>query len=635
MAGIEVLEDGSLLVDPPTPTPGIKEILGGREVKRGGKKTGTYKVHPISLNVISLAEWFGEDFINSAPVEVQELYHYDWGFAGFDEHPELLERAQSHPRWNDLYSFQKDSVEYAVCNPHRGCLLALSPGLGKTVVSVITADVLQAYKVLILAPLTLARNWGKEIDEWQQFYRSWTRSTAERKDPISELTITNFETIQYLIVRDEEKQTFTQDDELWDPEGHKFYGKVTNPRAVKKWIEEGPTKKNDKNKDVPIRERIMQVRPSYLRTDWEILIVDESILISNRRALRTQLIQTLAKYSKMVILLSGSPTRKFRDDLHSQLVCIRPKAFSSYWRFAEFFTIVDRGEWGWDIVGDRPDHDPQRYLKDFYLPINQKDVLPELPDYIYNPIEIDLKPEQSKAFKQMLEEWVVALEAEDEIIEGEEDLTAESRLAQQVRMLQITSNLCNLEKGAGKPMPNASAKEDLLVDLMKQGDIEFPLLVWSWFIPTLLSIDSRLENEFKDLGVIHVHGGLTSEQKDLGIQMFKESEVDVLVLQMGVGKFGHSFTDTRTVYYHDRTFDADAYLQSLYRVKRIGLTHSPRLIVPRAQLSADPLVEMHLAGKMQSIAKIASHDLVSLLRSLGSTEWSMGAYNTGLEDKVD
>lgn len=615
-------EDGKIIVHAPKyPAEEIHEILGGRE----NKKDRSYSVAPISLNVLKLVEWYGEDILYNAGGDIVGMYECPWGFPGFEAlgNSELQERAESHPRWNDLYPFQKEAVEYVVCNPHNGAILGLSPGLGKTPVSVVAMDVIEAYRVLIGAPLTLAKNWGKEIDRWTSFQRSWSRATAEHKDPTTELTITNFETLFFIILRDEDKNTYNELDDPW----------VRNPRAVKQWIEEGPQKKNPKTgRKEWVRERIVQARPSYASQDWDLLVVDESVLLKNRKAVKTGVIAQLAKYSHNVWLESGSPTAKFRDDLYRSLNIIVPKSFSSYWRFADFFCVVDRGQWGWSIKGDRPDHNPQVYLKDVFFVRNQKDVLPDLPDYIFEPIEIDLNADQEKAFNQMVDEWIVALEAEDEVEveEGDEDLSASSRLAQQTRLLQITSNLCNLEKGAGKPMPHSSAKEDLLVDLIRQGEIEFPLLAWTWFKPTTESIDARLEKEFRDLRVTYVHGSLTAEQKDLGIEMYKDGKVDVLILQMGVGKFGHTLTDTRTVFYHDRPFESDAYLQSLRRVKRIGLKHRPRLVVPRAELSADPIVEMNLAGKLQSIAQVASHDLVELLRSLGNQEWSMDTYDTGL-----
>lgn len=610
---ITVDDSKTLLVKPPKyPSEEVKRILGGRwdSVAKG------WKVQPTALNVLCLGEWYGKEFIDSAPKQVQDLFCLDWGFSGFEDNPGLEERCKKHPRWNDLYGFQKTAVEYVVCNPHQGTLLGLSPGLGKTVVAIVAMDVLQATNVLVLAPLTLAKNWGKEIDRWSEHRRPWFRATAENKEPQSDLTITNFETLFYTVVRDENGQVFTPDDDTW----------VKNAKTVKEFIQDGPKELDPKTGKLAfVRERITQLRPTYGDVDWDLVVIDESILLKNRKAVKVDPIKKLMKFSHYALLLSGSPTAKFRDDLYPQMATIMPRGFTSYWRFAEFFCIVERGQWGWSIEADRPDNDPQKYLKDLFFVRNQKDVLPELPDYIYDPIEVDLLPQQTKAFEQMTEEWIVALEAEEgvDVELGDEDLAATSRLAQQTRMLQITSNLCNLEKGAGKSMPRASAKEDLLVDLIRQGEVEFPLLVWAWFVPTTESIDERLEKEFKNLRVTYVHGGLTSEQKDLGIEEYKAGNTDVLVLQMGVGKFGHTLTNTRTVFYHDRPFDSDAYLQSLRRVKRIGLEHSPRLIVPRAQLSADPIVELNLSGKMQSISKVASHDLSELLRSLGNIEWSI------------
>jgi hypothetical protein len=135
----------------------------------------------------------------------------------------------------------------------------------------------------------------------------------------------------------------------------------------------------------------------------------------------------------------------------------------------------------------------------------------------------------------------------------------------------------------------------------------------------------RIYDEFPDIEVDIVTGDMKPGDKDDVIEAYREGDIDVLVLQIGVGKFGHNLQNTKTVYYCDRAFDADSYIQSLRRVKRIGLKHRPRLIVPRAKVSSDPLVELNLAGKMQSIAKIANHDLRELLQSLGTSmvPWSM------------
>jgi hypothetical protein len=177
-------------------------------------------------------------------------------------------------------------------------------------------------------------------------------------------------------------------------------------------------------------------------------------------------------------------------------------------------------------------------------------------------------------------------------------------------------------------LPNgkrSSAKEDLLHTLLEQGDIEFPMIVWCWWVPTAQSVYDMVYDDFPDLSVDMMVGAMKSQEKDEVIDAYRGGDLDILVLQMGVGKFGHNLQRTRTVFYHDRSFDTDAYIQSLRRVRRIGLEHRPRLIVPRSRHSSDPLVELNLAGKMQSIAKVANHDLRELLQSLGGgmVQWAM------------
>jgi SNF2 family DNA or RNA helicase len=584
---------------PKHPATEIKSVLGGRF----NKQSETWKVIPTSMNVLKLVDWYGPDILKGAPQVVQNLAQSEWGFTGWNGTTDgdrfmLHERALNHPWWDELYDFQQEAVEYMVCNPHRGTLLGLEPGLGKAPTAIVAMDILELTKVLIVAPLTLARNWQRELDKWSQLYRSWSRATRSEKDPKTECVITNHEVLFDAHFIDEDGR------DVIIPGG---------PVAQKKWIEKGPTEIDKRTgKKVPKRKRIVKVRESY-DMDWDLIIIDESILLKNRRAVKIDVLMSLVKYAGQVWLLSGSPTSKFRNDLYPQVKMIMPRGFRSYWRFTEFFCMVDRGQWGWKVTGDNPEHDPESYLRDFLFMKSQKDVLPELPDYIYDPIEIELNADQAKAFRTMVDLWYAELESGKRV-------DATIILAQMTRMAQITSNLVNLEHNGH----SSSAKEDLLMSLTEEEEIKYPLLVWCWWVPTAWSVANRIHRETK-LAVDVVVGDMKGKDKDGILDAYKAGKLDVLVLQMGVGKFGHTLTDTRTVFYHDRFFDSDAYFQSLRRVRRIGLDHKPRLIVPRAPFSADPMIELNLSGKLQSIAKLGNKDLRELLMSLGGSmiPWSM------------
>lgn len=596
-----------MLVHPPVyPSQEVKELLGGR----WDKEAKAWRLAPTSINVLRLAEFYGEEFVRTAPDFIQDLAFEEWGFAGFSDDERA--DAEAHRSWDTLFEFQQEAVEYMTCNPHCAALLSIPPGYGKTAVATVAADLLDMKRILILAPVTLTKNWRREIEKWEAGDREVKRAiSGVDRSPGPEVTVANHEVIQEVVVRDEEgvvHEEFIPFDEA----GYEEIS-VTNSREVKRWIEEGPKKTNPKGKLVPARERITRVRRDYLEAEWDAIIVDESILLKTRskqssKTVKVDVLKTLTQKGAgepHVWMLSGSPTSKFRDDLWSQLNILFPRGFSSYWRFTEFFCIVDKDGWGWTVEGDNPAVDPHHYLRDFFY-VPDPETLPKIPGYIYRPIILDLHEKQRKAFDDILNTWVTDLEGEE--------LKVTNWLSMSTRLQQITSNMCSLPN----VKTSCSIKEDLLIDLIKQKDIETPLIVWAWFVDTAESIAKRLEKEFKDLRVGLVYGEMSTQEKDSTLDAYKDGDLDVIVLQMNVGKFGHTLTNTKTVFYHDRTFDADAWIQSYRRVPRLGLEHTPVLIIPKCEDSIDELIDQNLAGKFQSIARLSKADLASLLKSLGT-----------------
>ncbi len=596
-----------LVVPPKYPSTEVKEHLGGR----WNKDREGWVLPPTSLNVLKLEEWYGAEFVDTAPDVLRDLARLPWGFEGWSE--EELSIAAEHPAWETLYPFQREAVEYLVTNPHGCALLGLSPGLGKTPTSIVAADLLGLERILVLAPVSLTANWKNEIAKWASTGRDVTHASAADRSVGPGVTVANHEVIQEVVLRDEDGNVERPD---WR----------TNAKAVKEWIAEGPTKVNEKGRTVPKRERIVQAAPQYAEVEWDLIVCDESLLLKNRKAVKTDVLKPLSDRAGNVWLLSGSPTSKFNDDLFRQLQLMFPRGFTSYWRFAEQFCVVEKGQWGWSITGDRPGVDPKHYLRDFLFMRDQEDVLPDLPDYVTKHVPVEFTKRQAKAYDSMLEDWIVELEdADPDALVGDDvALETTNRVGQLVRLQQITSNLGTLPKqdehgvNTGEYYPRGSGKEDALVQLIKEGEIELPLLVWAWWVPTAASIAERLAKEFNHLRVGKVTGADKTAHKHAEIESYKEGNLDVLVLQMNVGKYGHTLTNTKTVYYHDRSWDADAWIQSLRRVRRIGLKHVPVLYVPQIESSADELVELNLLGKVESISKLTNGSLLELLLELRS-----------------
>jgi superfamily II DNA/RNA helicase len=159
----------------------------------------------------------------------------------------------------------------------------------------------------------------------------------------------------------------------------------------------------------------------------------------------------------------------------------------------------------------------------------------------------------------------------------------------------------------------ASAKHDALIDLLQT--FEGPHLIWTHWRDGA----NALHQTLIDLGfnVEHVSGTTSKKQRDLYLEAFKRGALDILILSIGVGKFGHTFTNTKTVHYVDKTWAADDYFQSLRRVRRIGLGHRPVVVTYRAPGTVDELVEMNLEGKLGGISRLTRSDLRELLLGLG------------------
>jgi SWI/SNF-related matrix-associated actin-dependent regulator of chromatin subfamily A-like protein 1 len=448
-------------------------------------------------------------------------------------------------KFAELYPFQREAVKFLVSRERS--MLILEQGLGKTPTSIVAAEYLRGlyqngkrFLVLIICPKSLIPNWQREIKRWS----GRNALNLHRTVPYTQA--------DYSVVNWE---TFSNNLERY-----------------------------------------------FIR--WDLVIIDESVSIKSRRSKRFAASKVLSKAAKRVWLLTGSPTTRYNDDLFTQLQICKPLVFTSYWKFAEQYCIIDKGEWGTRIIGNQPDRDPADDNQDVMFVRSQKQVKPDLPDMIFQTIEVELEARQRRVHDQLLKEFVADL---DELTE--EKLIAPNVISQLIRLQQATSTLTNLGQH-GHP----SAKIDALIDIV-EGGAKLPLLVWVHWKGTAHEVEARL----KDLGLrVGVATGGTDAAQE--IENYKSGKYDALVCSLMVGKFGHTLTNTRTVVYIDKTWNADDYVQSVKRVHRIGLEHSPLVLSLVASDSVDQVVEDNLSGKLPGIAKISRQDLQTLMKGIGRWE---------------
>jgi len=329
---------------------------------------------------------------------------------------------------------------------------------------------------------------------------------------------------------------------------------------------------------------------------WDLIIVDESTRMINAQSVTSKQLLKIRKRSGYVWCLTGTPIRKFMDDLWGQFRFMDPQSFKSYWRFANRFCHTEDNGWGTQIIGSKS-MDFKHQFADLMLTAGYEDLEEEVPEIEFDLIETELLPAQRSAFDELLEDFITYLEDGTKI-------QVKYIVAQIIRLQQITSNLINVGG------PDESAKADRIVDLIGTG-VRYPMIIWVHFRPGAEALYNRIKDRVKTELVLGGH-----PDPDEVIERYKAGKVDVLIISITMGKFGLHLINTHTVLYLDKTFSMEAYIQSLYRVHRMGSTHSPKVISIRAPDTTDSLVEDNLRVKADDIGKLSQEELIMLLRSL-------------------
>lgn len=460
--------------------------------------------------------------------------------------------------WRQLYPFQQETVLNLIQNPKKGQLVVLSPGLGKTIVSMLAARMLGLKSVLIVAIKDLMPQWQDEEEKWFG-ERTIIRLHGEAPDGVG-WYVANYDTV------------------------------------------------------------VGRLHPQYTAYPWDLVIVDESVLVANRKTRRFKNLLDLRHKVDRFWELSGSPAKKDYSDLWAQMHLTEPESFRSFWRFAKRYCYLDETVWGTTISGSKQNLNPADDLKDLVLVRNQKDVLKDLPDAIPQLVPITLTPAQLKAYREMAGSFITKLESGDII-------QAPIVLSQLIRLQQITSNLINLSGPSDEPKkgtkyvdPNdVSAKADAVQSMLEARTFEFPALIWTNWVPGAEALLKRLRSTAPELRVEWIHGASGKKEEEHNEQTFtdyKAGKIDVLILALPVGKFGHNLQMTKTVLYYDKTWIGDDFVQSMHRVLRIGLQHRPLVITLKATNTTDEMIEENIAGKLIPISKLSNADLAARLRVL-------------------
>ena len=334
------------------------------------------------------------------------------------------------------------------------------------------------------------------------------------------------------------------------------------------------------------------------------VIVDESTTIKNRKAQRTKNLMVLTKYSKYRRILTGSPVTKSPMDLFSQCNFLDERAlgYNSFFAFQNRYAIVQKRMMGarsfQEITGYRRLDELNERLFNFSTRILKEECL-DLPDKIYTRRNVELTDEQAKVYMQMKKLALAQLDGEL--------ATTESVLTQIMRLQQICCGFFQPDVGKIQPLKNNRLSELTSIT----DELSGKAIIWASYTHDIQQICQTLRDRFGPDSVALYYGETPQEERQEIVNRFQDvnDPLRFFVGQPKTGGYGITLTAANTVIYYSNSYDLEIRLQSEDRAHRIGQKNAVTYIDLVSPNTIDEKVLNALRSKIDLVGQVLKEDV--------------------------
>lgn len=304
-------------------------------------------------------------------------------------------------------------------------------------------------------------------------------------------------------------------------------------------------------------------------------VFDECHRLKNRNTKQTK----AAKYLRIPLLtdMSGSPVTDRPQDIWSILNHLKPKDYTSYWRFFHTMTDSER-PWGsnyWVTKGPSEkwlNHGLAR-IDPFYSRILADDCL-DLPAISKVKMEVELPKSMRKAYEDMRKEMLAWVESFD----GDEvPLPAPAIIAKMIRLQQFAMATIRYNPDTEKyrmemPSPKIKAATDLIAD----NDTEHFVVFSQWRHPLVL-LRQQLDKLRPSVTSVMFTGNETGALRERAKEEFITSKNDTRVMLATIDAGGEGVDGLqyacRNLIFLDRSWTPTKNDQAIARLRRGGQEH--------------------------------------------------------------
>jgi SNF2 family DNA or RNA helicase len=297
-----------------------------------------------------------------------------------------------------------------------------------------------------------------------------------------------------------------------------------------------------------------------LRTDIDVLILDELAVYRNNSQ-RSKRMRTFAQRFNWVWGMTGAPMPNEPTDVWSQCKIVTPSTVPKYFKQAQEVLMNRVNQFKWVPKPDavetafRMMQPSVRYALD--------DVV-ELPEIISRTIDVDLSPEQKKAYEKLVKEFRVLVEGK--AINAMNAAAAMSKLTQ-VALGWVYTTSPEFVK------LDSSPRMEALLEIVEGAANK--VLVFVPFLHATEGISELFTNHTIEHAV--VHGG--TKDRDQIFNLFQNTaKYKVLLAHPQCLSHGLTLTVADTVVWVSPVSSLEMYDQANARIRRVGQKHKQQIL---------------------------------------------------------
>ena len=422
---------------------------------------------------------------------------------------------------------QKVAIEELLKN--KKYILADDMGLGKTTSTIIASLEMGAKKILIICPASLKINWQREY----QLYSEKTSYVCEGKNysEESDIVIMNYDIIK------------------------NFHDSKDRKNSI------------------------------IMKSNFDLVIIDEAHYIQNVQAQRTKLINDLVRDIDRLWLLTGTPMTS-RPINYFNLLSLVDSPVAKNWmayvvRYCSGYQFRVGPRKVWNVMGSSNLEELRERTSNTITRRLKEDVL-DLPDKIITPVYLRLK---SKDYEELMGEYYNWYEKNPD---ESKSLTVQFTKLTKVR--QVVAN----EK--------ISQTIELAENILEQGK---KVIIFCNFTDSLNQIVQHFGKS-----AVKVDGSMTKHDRQFSVDQFQENEkIKVFVGNIKAAGVGLTLTAAEAVIMNDLSFLPSDHAQAEDRAYRFGQKNNVLVYYPIFENTIEGVIYDILNNKKQVIATVMGDNL--------------------------